>query len=226
MPPSDEELKKRAEEGSNEARTSLALLHELGLDRPVDDEKAAGFWGQAAKSGDGWAQASLSECFRTGRGVKKDMAMAHQLEMAAAKHGCLTRGAAAVGLMTHQQEDAFPKKVLVIDQDSEHVRRLFKPMNRNGYGVIVVPSPRAALERVVKEPAVGLVITEFFTDSIPMIKNLRKKLPAMGLIVHSEFDDQAVIGLLKNLEVHGILAKPVDTERLCSMVTRFWRVAA
>jgi CheY-like chemotaxis protein len=118
------------------------------------------------------------------------------------------------------------KKVLLVDDDMRNVFALSGVLEQKGMEVIIAEDGKRALEMLVQEEGIDIVLMDIMMpemDGYEATRRIREqkqfwKLPIIALTAKAMKDDRD-----KCLEVgtSDYLAKPVDVERLLSMM-RVW----
>ncbi len=127
----------------------------------------------------------------------------------------------------HKREDIFAnKKVLVVDDDMRNVFALSSALEEKGMEVVAAENGKKGLEMLASHPDVNLVLMDIMMpemDGFEAISRIREqaahaKTPIIALTAKAMQGDR-----LKCIEAgaNDYLAKPVDVERLLSML-RVW----
>jgi CheY-like chemotaxis protein len=113
--------------------------------------------------------------------------------------------------------------LLIVEDDPELAENLVEILDGLGYRAESVPSAEEALERVLAQPFDG-VITDFRLpglNGIELIDRLRKAGAAVPVVVVSAMMDRASAQTAESAGALDVLSKPIDLERLFSLVEAF-----
>ena len=143
---SELELEKKALLGDQEAQCSLALLHEIGLDRPQDFEKSAYFWQMACLQGSERAWEKLRTLCDLG------------LVSASWKYDLVQPERSTQGPLT-----VLPKvgrRVLVMSDDRDFRANLLETLQSVGYRALVASNVQEGLQLVRQTPDLAVIVSE------------------------------------------------------------------
>ncbi|MDR4497315.1 MAG: response regulator [Candidatus Scalindua sp.] len=129
--------------------------------------------------------------------------------------------------MLHDKEEILAnKKILVVDDDMRNVFSIKKVLEGKGLQVNVGRNGKEGLERLEKDPNIDLILMDIMMpemDGYEATRKIReqerfKDIPVIALTAKAMKDDR-----LKCIEAgaNDYLAKPIDTDRLFSML-RVW----
>lgn len=208
---SELDLEKKALAGDVESQCSLALLHELGLDRPQDFEKAAYFLQMAVKGGSSLAFDKLKAFCGSG---KVSEAWLSDLDLPSEK----TAPPKAMALKS------VPKLLLL--EDEEDLREMVcETLQMAGYEVTTAGDGEEGLQKLRELNDLHLILTDL---KMPKMNGLQfmaavKKLGLAKeppLVVMTAFSQQKVIDEGKKLGVAAWIVKPVKRDMLLTTLSR------
>ncbi|MBC7659411.1 MAG: response regulator [Chitinophagaceae bacterium] len=214
---SELELEKKALAGDVESQCSLALLHEIGLDRPQDYEKAAYFLQMAIHSGSQLAWEKLKALCDAGK--VSSAWMSDLAQPPAVRPGPETRLPRA-GL-----------KLLLLEDEEDLREMLCETLESAGYKVFAAADGDEGLTLVNSHPDLALIITDL---KMPKMNGLQfmaaiKKLQLLSeppLVVMTAYSQQKVIDEGKKLGVAAWIVKPIKKEMLLETLGRILRKKA
>jgi two-component system, chemotaxis family, chemotaxis protein CheY len=120
-----------------------------------------------------------------------------------------------------------PKRMLIVDDDSE-TRRLYRFLfSSSGYSVEEAEDGIAALHKLAEQPNIPLVITDMNMpqmDGIELIKAIRASYPNTYLILVTAFGTTEMAKAAHKAGANEYLAKPFDFEELERRVHTFFQL--
>jgi DNA-binding NtrC family response regulator len=111
-------------------------------------------------------------------------------------------------------------KILVVDDHVDLAENIAEVLAGAGYETMVAASAEAALARMESEPVVAL-ITDYRLpgrNGAELIRELRRRGNDIPVLVMSAFTDEDTIESARSAGAVDVLAKPVELERLISLV--------
>ncbi len=208
---SELELEKKALSGDVASQCSLALLHEIGLDRPQDFEKAAYFLQMAVSNGSLLAWEKLKALCDSGKvssSWMSDLAQPPE-DSGTAKSTFLKLG----------------PKILLLEDEEDLREMLCETLQGVGYDVFSAPDGEEGLKLVQLHPDLALIVTDL---KMPKLNGLQfmtavKKMRLANepqMVVMTAFSQQKVIDEGKKLGVAAWIVKPVKKEMLLETLQR------
>lgn len=208
---SELELEKKALAGDVESQCSLALLHEIGLDRPQDYEKSAYFLQMAIQNGSQLAWEKLKALCDAGKVSLSWMSdLAQPPEKTASPQSTLPQSRL---------------KILLLEDEEDLREMLCETLQSIGYQVLAAPDGEEGLKLFLATPDLALVITDL---KMPKLNGLQfmtevKKLrrdhePPM--VVMTAYSQQKVIDEGKKLGIAAWIVKPVKKDMLLDTLQR------
>lgn len=208
---SELDLEKKALAGDVESQCSLALLHELGLDRPQDFEKAAYFLQMAVRGGSLLAYEKIKAFCEAGK-----ITDAWLSDLAPPTEKSPT--------FTATLPQPLPKLLLL--EDEEDLREMLcETLQMAGYEVTTAGDGEEGLRKLSELDGLALIVTDLkmpkmnglqFMSAIKKMQ-LTKEPP---LVVMTAFSQQKVIDEGKKLGVSAWIVKPVKRDMLLTTLAR------
>lgn len=196
----DADIESKALAGDVEAQCSMAFLHEIGLDRPQNYQKAAFFWQMAAKAGKQLAIDKLKQLVESGR------IPATFLEAAGPKP-------------TPSSGDFKPTpgslpKILLADDEEELRGLMVEYLENSGFRVVLASNGEDAVQKVLANPDIKVIVTDLKMpklNGLQFINTLRRmQLAAEArIVVMTAYSQPQVIAEGKRLAVDTWLVKPI-----------------
>jgi len=208
---SELELEKKALGGDVASQCSLALLHEIGLDRPQDFEKSAYFLQMAIQNGSQLAWEKLKALCDTGKVSSSWMSdLAQPVEPVAHAKNTLPKP----GL-----------KILLLEDEEDLREMLCETLQSAGYEVYSAADGEQGLQLVETHQDLALIVTDL---KMPKVNGLQfmtavKKMNLSAspiLVVMTAYSQQKVIDEGKKLGVSAWIVKPVKKEMLLETLQR------
>ena len=201
---SDAALEKKAQDGDMQAQCSMALLYEVGLDRPQDYSKAAHFWALAARQGSQLAKDKLVALERQGKIPPRPES---EMESAPA-----TNSKGTLSTLPNQG-----LKVLLLEDEDDLREMLSETLLQLGYRPIPAPNGEDGLRLLSQHPDTAVIVTDL---KMPRMNGLQfmKAVKALNLlneppmVVMTAYSQQKVIDEGKKLGISAWIVKPVRKE--------------
>ena len=208
---SELELEKKALSGDVESQCSLALLHEIGLDRPQDFEKSAYFLQMAIQNGSQLAWGKLKALCDAGKVSSSWMSD-------------LAQPSGEVARSKSTLPQARPK-ILLLDDEEDLREMLCETLESIGYCVISAADGEEGLEKFNATTDLALIITDL---KMPKMNGLQfmtavKKMQLAHeppMVVMTAYSQQKVIDEGKKLGVAAWIVKPVRKDILLETLQR------
>ena len=111
------------------------------------------------------------------------------------------------------------KRILVVDDDKAVLISTLRLLDTLGYSAIPAQSGCEALQRIVNEPEIDLVLADIAMpemSGIELARTINDKHPALPVILVTGFGDSEVF---KDCPKTGILKKPISEEELIKKIT-------
>ena len=214
---SELELEKKALAGDIESQFSLALLHEIGLDRPQDYEKSAYFLQMAIQNGSQLAWEKLKALCDAGKVSSSWMSDLTQ----------------PIGTRPNPKTVVpQPGLKLLLLEDEEDLREILGEILQTiGYKVYSAADGEEGLKLVNAHPDFAIIITDL---KMPKMNGLQfmtalKKLQLVNeppLVVMTAYSQQKVIDEGKKLGIAAWIVKPVKRDMLQETLQRILRKKA
>ena len=207
---SELDLEKKALSGDIEAQCSLALLHELGLDRPQDFEKAAYFLQMAVRGGSLLAFDKIKAFCKSG---KISNAWLSDLDQPLDSSPPLSPLPAAL------------PRLLLLEDEEDLREMLCETLQMAGYEVTTAGDGEEGLQKLSEMNGLALIVTDL---KMPKMNGLQfmaavKKLQLTHeppMVVMTAFSQQKVIDEGKKLGISAWIVKPVKRDMLLSTLAR------
>ncbi|RZA18056.1 MAG: response regulator [Proteobacteria bacterium] len=208
---SEHDLEKKALSGDVESQCSLALLHELGLDRPQDYEKAAYFLQMAVRAGSQLAFDKIKAYCDSGKISPAWLDDLHLPQI--------------LPTTARFTLPAPPPKLLLLEDEEDLREMLCETLQMAGYEVTTAGDGEEGLQKLETLEGVALIVTDL---KMPKMNGLQfmaavKKLQLAKeppLVVMTAFSQQKVIDEGKKLGVSAWIVKPVKRDMLLSTLSR------
>ncbi len=196
----DADIESKALSGDVEAQCSAAFLHEIGVDRPQNYQKAAFYWQMAAKAGKQLAIDKLRHLVETGR------IPANFLEAPGPKP-------------TPSSGDLKPSpsgapKILLADDEEELRGLMVEYLEAAGLRVVMAINGEDAVQKVLANPDIKVIVTDLKMpklNGLQFINTLRRLQVASEarIVVMTAFSQPNLIAEGKRLAVDTWLVKPI-----------------
>jgi two-component system chemotaxis response regulator CheY len=202
---SELELEKKALSGDVDSQCSLALLHEIGLDRPQDYEKAAYFLQMAVSNGSQLAWEKLKALCDAGKVSSSWMSdLAQPPEARLVSKPILAQSG---------------PKILLLEDEEDLREMLCETLQAVGYQVLVAPDGEDGLKQFNAHPDIAMIVTDL---KMPKMNGLQfmtavKKLQLINeppMVVMTAYSQQKVIDEGKKLGIAAWIVKPVKKDML------------
>lgn len=208
---SELDLEKKALAGDVDAACSLALLHELGLDRPQDFEKSAYFLQIAVRAGSTLAYDKIQTFVDSGKIAK---AWLNDITLPSEKSG------SALSSLSGQRP-----KLLLLEDEEDLREMLCETLQMAGYEVTTAGDGEEGLAKIAELDGLALIVTDL---KMPKMNGLQfmtavKKLglpKEPPMVVMTAFSQQKVIDEGKKLGIAAWIVKPVKRDMLLSTLQR------
>lgn len=115
---------------------------------------------------------------------------------------------------------AATKKILIVDDDRDILDGYKFIFECEGYTPQITCNPRDALQ-LIKEDDFSVVILDYMLPLIrgdELAEKIKEINPMIKLVIISGYNDVEDLFLKRNLQVEGILKKPVDPEELLGLM--------
>ncbi len=219
-----EELKIDAQNGDASAQSALGLMFELGLDVKSDPEKAAKYWGMAAKGGDATAQLSLAQIIsKHFDDTDANRAIVQALYQKAEAQGAVSPDK-VIRLL--QQNKGTGIKVLVVDDVASIRVSLRKYLEAEGCEVFEAENGQIALDILKKDPTFKLVFCEVKMPvlgglSLVKIVHAADSLKHIPIVMLTSENSDAAVLQGKQLNVKGWIVKPATPHHLRKYLVKY-----
>ncbi len=115
-------------------------------------------------------------------------------------------------------------RILLVDDDPALASAIAKLLYARGFGVVVAPDYRLALEELESERSIDLLLTDIVmpqrVNGLALSRMARMRRPNLKVIYMTAYDIPGVVD-----EALGpVLRKPVEDEELISEIRRLLRV--
>ncbi|HET9237187.1 MAG TPA: response regulator [Oligoflexus sp.] len=207
------DLETKAAAGDTEAQCSLAFLYEIGIEREQDYRKAAQYWQMAAKAGRQLAVDKLKLLLEEGK-IEASWLEPEITESPGARIAHESRPGMELG-----------PKILMADDEEELRTIVSEVLHQAGYRVIQALNGEEAVQKVLANPDVRLIITDLKMpklNGLQFVKTLRRMRLAESsrIVVMTAYSQPALIAEGKKLAIDSWLVKPVQPETLLETVKR------
>ena len=207
---SERELEKQALDGNREAQCSLALLHELGLDRQQDFEKAAYFLQMAVRGGSQLAYdkiKALADADKISKAWLSDLDPPVDTSLA------------------HAPLPLAMPKILLLEDEPDLREMLCETLQMAGYEVTTAGDGEDGLQKLSELNGVALIVTDL---KMPRLNGLQfmaavRKLQLKQeppIVVMTAYSQQKVIDEGKKLGIAAWIVKPVKRDILLTTLSR------
>jgi CheY-like chemotaxis protein len=208
---SELELEKKALEGDVESQCSLALLYEIGLDRPQDYEKSAYFLQMAIQNGSQLAWTKLKALCDAGKVSSSWMSdLAQPAEKVSQPQSSLPQ---------------FGLKILLLEDEEDLREMLSETLQSVGYQVFSAADGEEGLKLLSAHPNFSLIVTDLKMPKVnglqfmTAVKKMQLELEP-PMVVMTAYSQQKVIGEGKKLGVAAWIVKPVKKDMLLETLQR------
>ncbi len=212
----DSELSEKAAAGDVEAMCSLALLLEIGLERPRDIKEAGFWWFKAAELGSELAKEKITHLLENGSLTPPDIdnykKMLDSIANSRAPSGYSDGQEIAVKILLAEDEDDF-REILRIN------------LEERGYRVIEAFDGEMALQTLMANPDISIIISDLKMpklNGMQFIKTLRRMQIAehAAIIVITAHARPELIELGRKYNVKHWLVKPFSADTLLEAVDK------
>lgn len=210
------ELETKAADGDTEAQCSLAFLYEIGIERDQNYRQAAHYWQMAAKAGRQLAIDKLKLLLKEGK-IQASWLESLQAEAEAPAHPRVTQESRPAMELS--------PKILMADDEDEIRMLMAEALEKAGFRIIHVSNGEAAVQQVVTNPDIRLIITELkmpILNGLQFVKTLRRMRLAESarIVVMTAYSQPSLIAEGKKLAIDAWLVKPVRQDTLVETVKR------
>jgi CheY-like chemotaxis protein len=207
------DLETKAAAGDTEAQCSLAFLYEIGIEREQDYRKAAQYWQMAARAGRQLAVDKLKLLLEEGK-IEASWLDPETTESPKTH-------------ITHESRPGMDMgpKILMADDEEELRTMMTDVLQQAGYRVIQALNGEEAVQKVLANPDVRLIITDLKMpklNGLQFVKTLRRMRLAESarIVVMTAYSQPALIAEGKKLAIDSWLVKPVRQDTLLETVKR------
>ncbi len=207
------DLESKAAAGDTEAQCSLGFLYEIGIEREQDYRKAAHYWQMAAKAGRQLAIDKLKLLLEEGK-IEASWLDPVSTETPSQR-------------ITHESRPGMEMspKILIADDEEELRALMADVLQQSGYRVIHALNGEEAVQKVMANPDVRLIITDLKMpklNGLQFVKTLRRMRLAESarIIVMTAYSQPALIAEGKKLAIDAWLVKPVRQDSLVETAKR------
>ena len=215
------DLQDKAEAGDQEAQCQMALLYEIGLDRPLDYEQAYSWWRKAADQGSGWALQKISELIKAGH-IEDESKSAEEWEDLAEEAGYQTANkiiAASKKKKPKLHPHALGKKVLAVDDELGLREMISGVLEIAGLNTITAEDGKQALKALGEHPDIDLIFLDLQMPNMngfQFLETIRKLKAAEGtpIVILTAFTKPEYVAKGKKLGVNAWIMKPFKVEKI------------
>ncbi|SMF22316.1 response regulator [Pseudobacteriovorax antillogorgiicola] len=222
------ELLKSAHEGDRDAKSSVGLLHELGLLKDSDIREALKWFEEAANDGDPIAAISAAEIYRHGcDGLSPDPRKADQLYELAESLGFERPEKRVPRPTPHEpsKEVIVGKKMLIIDKPGSYVTQMKQELVGTGYKPIEVHDLRELPKTLTLHQDIHCIFVDLtisapnFVQVLAAIRKF-KAFKTTPIVVVTEITDINVIKKAKGYNINGWILKPIKEQLVAGAAKR------
>lgn len=209
------DISKKAASGDIEAMCSLALLLEIGLERPRDLKQAAYWWFQAAELGSELAKEKIEKMLADGVLKLEDLTNF--------KKNPIDSG--NIASSTEKELSHIGIKILLAEDEDDFREIIRINLEEQGYRVIEAFDGEMALQTLIANPDISIIISDLKMpklNGMQFIKTLRRMQIAehAAIIVITAHARPELIELGRKYNVKHWLVKPFSADILLEAVEK------
>jgi len=113
------------------------------------------------------------------------------------------------------------KTVLIVDDKRVQLKTLRRGLKTRGYRVVEAVSGREALEHLVRDPAIDMVLTDYAMpemNGIVLLKKIRQNNKTIPVIIMTAYGDKDLVIEAMHHQCSGFIEKPFDMDELLKVI--------
>jgi DNA-binding NtrC family response regulator len=109
------------------------------------------------------------------------------------------------------------KTILVVDDKRIQLKTLRRGLRTKGYQVVEAISGKEALDHLVKEIKIDIVLTDYAMpemNGIELLQKIRKNNKTIPVIIMTAYGDKSLVIEAMHYQCNGFIDKPFDMDEL------------
>jgi len=109
------------------------------------------------------------------------------------------------------------KTILVVDDKRVQLKTLRRGLRTRGYQVVEAISGKEALDRLVKDNKIDIVLTDYAMpemNGIELLQKIRKNNRTIPVIIMTAYGDKSLVIEAMHHRCNGFIDKPFDMDEL------------